>query len=127
MAYLNFAEAGGVEIHDVSRRPAVEAGFSALEWSVIAIARLDGLASLKEPSRVARAMGSLFGTWKNPRLADGRLEALRRMAVLAWHNSYVVPLSAVRAFKDAGFTIDQYETLQASISRGRIRNGRRSG
>jgi hypothetical protein len=70
-------------------------------------------------------MGSLFGTRKNPRLADGRLEALRRLAVHAWHNSYMVPVSAIREFKAAGFTIEQYETLLASISRGRARDGRR--
>lgn len=124
MAYLNFAELPGGQAATLPQEAAptlapAEAGFSPLEWSVIALARQDGLSTLREPSRIAKAMGSLFGTWNNPRLADDRLETLRRLAVHAWHNSYVVPLSAIRDFKAAGYTIEQYETLQASISRGR--------
>ena len=126
MAYMNFAEVDAVALggtHDWTR---TQSGFSGLEWSVIALARRDRLTSLNQPSRVAQALGALFGTWKNARLADSRLEALRRMAVLAWHKSYVVPVSEIRAFKEAGFTTEQYETLQASISRGRAQSGKRS-
>lgn len=125
MAYMNFAETGAVALSgSLDWRPA-QVGFSGLEWSVIALAGRDRLTSLDEPSRIAKALGSLFGTFKNARLADGRLEALRRMAVLAWHKSYAVPGSEIRAFQEAGFTADQYETLQASISRGRAQSGRR--
>jgi hypothetical protein len=118
MAYLNFAE---MDVPATTYgRPL--SGFSGLEWSVIALAERDRLPSLKQPGRIATALGALFGTSQNARLADGRLEALRRMAVLAWHKSYAIPLSELRAFKDAGFSIDQYETLLSSISRGRARN-----
>ena len=48
-----------------------------------------------------------------------KLEALRRMAVLAWHHGYVVPSWDLRAFVAAGYTIEQYETLLKSISAGR--------
>jgi hypothetical protein len=121
MAYLDLAlhaAAASGERQDgaAARR---ESGFSAIEWSVIAFSRREPVSSLREPSRVARALGSLFGFSRNPRLTDERLEALRRMAVLAWHSGYQLPLSELRAFKQAGFTLDQYDALQASIGRGR--------
>lgn len=118
MGYLNFSEIqGGPVATAVAARPAT---LSALEWSVVAIAQNDRLSSLEEPSRVSIALGALFGGQRpNPRLADTRLEALRRMSVLAWHKGYAVPAREIRAFHAAGFTADQYETLLDSISRGR--------
>jgi hypothetical protein len=102
-------------------------GFSGLEWSVIALAQKDSLSSLKAPGRIAKALGALFGTSTDTRLADGRLEALRRMAVLVWHKSWAVPLAELRAFKAAGFSLEHYEMLQASVSRGRELAGRPKG
>jgi hypothetical protein len=100
--------------------------FSGLEWSVVALARRDRVASLREPGPIAKAMRSLFGTARSGRLADERLEALRRIAVYAWHHGYAVPMSEVRAFLGAGFSSDQYEMLQASIARGREAGASRS-
>ena len=93
--------------------------FSGLEWSVVALARRDRIASLREPGRIAKALREVFGTGRPGPLADGRLEALRRIAVLAWHYGYAVPVSELRAFLAAGFSSDQYEMLQTSIARGR--------
>ena len=97
--------------------------FSGLEWSVIALAERDRIASLKEPGRMASALARLFGTERSSRLADDRLEALRRIAVLAWHYGWALPFSELRAFFAAGFSNDHYEMLQLSIARGR--NSRR--
>lgn len=99
--------------------------FSGLEWSVVALARRDRVASLREPGRVAVALRRLFGTAPPGRLADARLEALRRIAVLAWHHGYTLPTSELRAFLKAGFSTDQYEMLQTSIARGRTTTGNR--
>ena len=127
MAYLDLSHAQGAGGFTTDTPPSRGAsGFSGLEWSVIAVAERDPLASLKEPGRIATALGTLFGTLRNPRLADGRLEALRRIAVLAWHKSYAVPVSELRAFLAAGFSLEQYETLQASIGAGRSQTKRRS-
>ncbi|AJP71798.1 hypothetical protein [Sphingomonas hengshuiensis] len=124
MGYLEFASLQGnpiVASSDVEPVPApARTGLSALEWQVVAIAQRDRLSTLSEPGRLAVALGMIFGGERaNPRLADPRLEALRRLAVLAWHKGYTLPPSEVRAFHDAGFTTEQYETLLASISRGR--------
>lgn len=119
MAYLDFAAeptllSGTAPVSEPT--PAREAGLSPLEWSVVAIARRDPMASLRRPGRLSVALGGVFGTRHNPRLADPRLEALRRMAVLGWHHGYAVPQPEVRAFVAAGYTVDQYETMMASIS-----------
>jgi hypothetical protein len=95
------------------------ARLSALEWSVVALAERDRLSTLRTPGRVAIALGRLFGDTPNPRLADPRLEALRRVAVLTWHHGYTIPSAEVRAFLAAGFTNEQYELLVDSIGRGR--------
>jgi len=123
MAYLNFSALQGSPVSapaDVAVAPRTETGFSALEWQVVAIAQKDRLSSLGRPGKLATALTMVFGGQRpNPELADSRLEALRRLAVLAWHKGYTVPRAAIRAFHEAGFTVEQYETLLASISRGR--------
>jgi hypothetical protein len=127
MAYLNHAELQGGPIAVPADLPAAllptmrsTSGFSALEWQVVAIAQRDRLSSLRAPGRLSVALGVLFGgAAGNPRLADPRLEALRRLSVLAWHKGDALPVSEIAAFKAAGFTADQFETLLASISRGR--------
>ena len=99
---------------------ASETGFSALEWSVIAVSRRDSIASLNDPSRMSRALGSLFGFGTTSRLADPRLEALRRLAVHAWRRGYALPQVEIDRFVEAGFTIDQAETLVASVTGDRV-------
>lgn len=92
------------------------AGFSALEWSVVMLARHDRPSSLREPGRVATWLGRIFGEAFNRRLADPRLEALRRMAVLTWHHSYSVPKAELKAFFAAGFSADHYELLGKRVA-----------
>lgn len=105
----------------------IEARFDRHEWEVIVLARQDGLASLREPSRLARLLDRLFGAGINRRLANPRLEALRRFAVLAWHHGYALPVSAMKAFKEAGYTLDHIELLLAKVAKGRTRDRRSRG
>ncbi len=131
MAYMNFNDVGGV--HSATAQPTRQsatndeaARFSALEWSVVAVAQHDRLSSLNAPGRMSAALGALFGERHNLRLADARLEALRRMAVLSWHHGNAVPASELAAFHAAGFTAHHYETLLASISSGRAARSRKN-
>jgi hypothetical protein len=123
MTYLADAdhEIDSADVTDdtASQPDTVEPQLSALEWSVVAVARNDSLASLREPGRLGMAMAALFGGRQNPKLTDPRLEALRRVAVLAWHHGYTLPVSEIKNFMKAGFSADQFETLLASVSRGR--------
>jgi hypothetical protein len=123
MAYLDHSSAFAAGAQAIEAPVDIvepQSGFSALEWTVIALARRDRLSSLSAPGALSRALGGLFGLGRQSALADPRLEALRRMAVLAWHHSFTVPVSEVKAFLAAGFTADQYETVAASIGAARL-------
>lgn len=123
MAYLAFQDFGGVEVVRHTYRasatpyptsPAVDS-LTALEWSVVAIARDDGQTSLRRFGRLSTKMRAFFNQ-RNPRLGNERLEALRRMAVLTWHHGWAVSPHEVGAFLDAGFTHGQYELMVDSIA-----------
>ncbi|WP_288458866.1 hypothetical protein [uncultured Sphingomonas sp.] len=86
----------------------------ALEWSVVALARNDRLSSLRAPGRMTTAMRVIFRQY-NRMLADDRLEALRRIAVLGWHHGYAVPSHEVARFLRAGYSQEQYELMMDSI------------
>jgi hypothetical protein len=92
-----------------------EPEFSRLEWSVIRLARVDGLSSLRKPGRLGRFINWLIGRTGNPELANPQLEALRKMSVLSWHFGFTVPGDDVTDFIAAGFTPEQYELLVHSI------------
>jgi hypothetical protein len=98
---------------------------SPIEWSIVAVAQRYSLGSLQEPGRIAAALTGLFGGSSGRKVPDPRLEALRRIAVLAWHRGWRVPTSELRAFVAAGFSLDQYELVQNSIARGRAARSRR--
>jgi len=89
--------------------------FSSLEWSVIRLARVDGLATLREAGPIGRFLNWLMGRNGTPELANPQLEALRRIAVLSWHFGFTVPSDDVADFLAAGFTADQYELLVTSV------------
>ena len=126
MAYLAFDPITGTAAPGTVTTPTAPAArLSALEWSVVALARRDTLSSLRTPGRIATAIGGVFRRSTNRKLADERLEALRRMAVLTWHHSFTVPASEVRAFLAAGFSPAQYESVTASIAAARIAAQRR--
>ena len=127
MAYIAFQDLGGGSAARQSYRmvpaldpvPSGSDGLTALEWSVVAIARKDGRASLRRPGPVSTLLRTLFSR-PNAMLADAKLEALRRMAVLTWQHGYTVPSGEVLAFLKAGFTSGQYETLVDRISAARV-------
>lgn len=103
----------------------IPARLSALEWSIVAMAEQDGLSSIREPSRYMKAIRSLFGLKAPNRLANDRLESLRRLAILAWHHGWNVPKSELKAFLEAGFTSDQFELIQNSLGQARAARRRR--
>lgn len=102
---------------------------SAVDWSIVALAERDSLASLREPGRLAKAVELLFGLGRPNKLASSRSETLRRVAVWCWRRGGNVPQGEVNGFLEAGFTLDQLDLIRASISQGRHnmksrRNGR---
>jgi hypothetical protein len=102
-----------------SQLAAEPARLSAFDWSIVALAERDSLASLREPGRLARAMELLFGLGQPNKLANSRSETLRRIAVWAWRRGWTIPQSEIDAFVEAGFTLGQLELIQTSIARSR--------
>jgi hypothetical protein len=127
MAYLNFAEPAPALLYRSAAvaKAAPAASLSALEWSVVALARRDSLSSLRTPGPIGRAMAVVFGGTSESPIADPRLEALRRIAVYGWHRGFAVPPSEIDRFYEAGFSSDQLELLLTSIGRDRASRGRR--
>ena len=128
MAYLNFAEPAAATAPVTPRHDPLpaKASLTALEWSVVALARRDSLSSLRMPSRMATAFAVLFGGSTDNRLADPRLEALRRVSVHAWYHGFAIPESEVEGFYDAGFSPDHLELVVTSIGRERSQRRRRA-
>jgi len=97
-----------------------------LERSVIGIARRDGLSTLRQPGRLSRWLGLIFGVRISPQLADPKLEALRRIAVLSWRRGYAIASAEVKAFIAAGYSPAFYELVVDTIATARQAEGRRS-
>jgi hypothetical protein len=117
MAYLGHIESNGAEPIALPPigSPIVPADeFTALEWSVIRLARIDRLWTIRRALPGRRFWNWLAGRG-NPALANERLEALRKISVLSWHFGYTVDGRDVTDFLSAGFSSDQYELLVNSI------------
>ena len=118
MAYLSRIEphdAQPVTLSAANDASRPETGFSNLEWSVVRLARVDSLWTIRTAGRLRRFWNWVVGRG-NPELANPRLEALRRMAVLTWHYGFTVPGDDVANFISAGFSPDQYELMAGSIN-----------
>lgn len=93
---------------------------SELERRVVVLAREDKVETLRpyrKRSWLARLV--LGPAAPSPVLANERLEALRRLAVQAWHQGYTLPMSALRDAKQAGFSEAQIGAVIDMIGRER--------
>lgn len=114
-------DAAPVAIEAEEERPVL----TELERSVIGIARQDGLATLRQPGRVSRWLGLVFGVRISPQLADPKLEALRRIAVLSWKRGYSIASAEVKAFLAVGYSPAFYEMVVDTIASARQSEARR--
>ena len=118
MAYLAKIEpqtAAPIALTGAPANDTARPDFSKLEWSVIRLARVDCLSTLRPLGRLRRFANWLLGRAGGSELANERLEALRRMAVLSWHYGFTVPGDDVADFLSKGFSPDQYELMVRSI------------
>ena len=95
-----------------SPAPSAAAPFEPLELQVIGLAEADPVASIGAPSRFAAFFERWFGFERPRPLANGRLEALRRFAVLARVTGGELPGEEIKRFLAAGFTRFQAHSLQ---------------
>ena len=110
-----------VSVVKVEERPVL----TELERSVIGLARRDGLSTLRQPGRASHWLGLLFGVRISPQLADPKLEALRRIAVLSWQRGYSIASAEVKAFLATGYSPAFYELVVDTIASARQSDGRR--
>ena len=126
MAYLAKIEAQDAQpiaLPALTAAQPAKSDFSKLEWSVIRLARIDQLWTIRAEGRLRRIWNWFIGRG-NPELANPRLEALRRMAVLTWHYGFTIPGEDIADFISAGFSADQYELMAGCIN-STISNPRR--
>ena len=115
LARIEPRNAEPIALRGVPANDTAKTEFSRLEWSVIRLAKVDSLSTLREPGRLGRFVNWLLNRKGSPELANERLESLRRMAVLSWHYGFTVPGEDVASFLSSGFSPDQYELMVRSI------------
>ena len=129
MAFIDFSDAAHTALpvanSNLAPRMPAESLLSRLERRVVELAREDGLKSLI-PQRPRRWLARfVFGpTPPSKMLANEELEALRQLAVQAWHHGYTLPVSAIREAEAAGHSeakvgavIDFIGRLRAPVRR----------
>ena len=117
MAYRSFAthplaRPDGFESPQPAPTTPDEDRFAPLELKVIALAEADPVASIGAPTRFTRFFERWFGFKRPSPLANERLEALRRFAVLSRVTGGRLPAEEVKHFLAAGFSLFQARALQ---------------
>jgi hypothetical protein len=131
MAFIDFAQpmSAATSLPGFAQfQPArdMAAAFSQREWTVIRLARDDGLSSLREESEFKTFLRTVFGLERKRPYAHPRLEALRRIAVLSWRYNFNVPAREIEAFFAAGYSTDHYDLMLAHIGAERAASAKRT-
>ena len=89
----------------------LECSLAGLEWRVVEIARSDGPRSIVPDGRLKMLLREFFGLPIARKLANEKLEALRRFCVRAWFWD-VIRTRDVKALLEAGYTsLDLFQIL----------------
>ena len=118
MAFLEFDDSG-VATNFVASNiapPVTVSAFSQLEWTVVSLAQRDRLYPVTRPPIIEKLLTMLVGEAREPRLANPRLETLRRtvLAIRRWGRG--IPGDIAAAFDAAGFNRGQFDMLIDSIA-----------
>ena len=92
-----------------------ECSFTGLDWKVIAMAREDGPRSINPDGRFTRFLRNFCGLPIARKLANKKLEALRRFCVRAWFWD-LIPTGDVRALMEAGYTSTDLFRILAHVA-----------
>ena len=89
----------------------LESSLTNLDWQVIGMARSDGPRSINPDGRFTRFLRDFFGLPIARKLANEKLETLRRFCVRAWFWD-LIRTREVRALVEAGYTsVDVFQIL----------------
>ena len=123
MAFIDHSNAFSIGARPIAfdpRTPAAEESrLSPLEWLIVAVARHDRLSSLREPGRLGRVFGTLFGSSRSNGLANDKLEALRQLAVRLWRQGRDYDGPEIPTFLAAGYSPAHFSLVAASIDAAR--------
>jgi hypothetical protein len=101
-------------------RAEVRHDLTLLEQRVVALARGDGLDTLRPQRKRGWLARLILGpTPPSAMLANEELEALRRLAVHAWHKGYTLPVSALKEARAAGHSEAKIGAVIDIIGRSR--------
>ncbi|PNU06716.1 hypothetical protein [Novosphingobium guangzhouense] len=118
MAFIDFSDAALQALPTPLTQPAET--LDAMERRIVALARGDGLASLKPHRKRGWFLRLILGpTPPSAMLANEQLEALRRLAVRAWHHGYTLPVSALKEARQAGYSEAKIGAVIDTIGRNR--------
>lgn len=101
-------------VADATPRAGERPAFTALESAVLQLARRDTRATLRT-GRLDAIVAKLFGRRLSPPLANPKLEALRRAAVLIRLHGGQLSSVELHAFQAAGFTKTQLEAVRTML------------
>lgn len=90
---------------------------TAVERHTLMLARSDGRRSVDDPNRFIRAMRAMAGITAPNRLADPKLEALRRYSVLYRLEGNGLELEEDDRILHSGFTLAQAATIRREVDR----------
>ncbi|MDG2535726.1 hypothetical protein P6144_18845 [Sphingomonas sp. HITSZ_GF] len=110
MAYL---DSRAVLLEGMAGSIPAEAVLSPLELQTLQLSQADGRATLRAPRRMERLGGLLFGSRRVAGLANPRLEALRRFAILYRLDGFD-SAEAARA-EAAGYTAAALDWVRATV------------
>lgn len=118
MAFIDFTDAA-LQALPTQTSHTVET-LTAIEHRIVALARDDGMQSLKPQRKRGWLARLILGpNPPSPTLANEQLEALRRLAVRAWHHGYTLPVSALKDARDAGYSEAKIGAVIDTIGRSR--------
>jgi len=93
----------------------LECSLTNLDWQVVEMAKADGPRSLRPDGFLARLSRDMFGLPITRKLANEKLEALRRFCVRAWFWD-LIRTREVRALVAAGYTsVDVFQIRQDAL------------
>jgi hypothetical protein len=130
MAFIDFTDAALQALpatsaafgRTIPETPVVAAAdpLSHFERRIVELARTDSLETLRPQRKRGWFARLIFGPQPpSPMLANEQLEALRRLAVQAWHNGYTLPASVMKEARVAGHSEAKIGAVIDFIGRSR--------
>lgn len=126
MAFIDFTDAAHQVLAPTIQARSVRISaepvqvLSTLEQRIVALARGDGLETLRPQRKRGWLARLILGpTPPSAMLANEQLEALRRLAVRTWHHGYTLPVSALKEASAAGHSEAKIGAVIDIIGRSR--------